>query len=337
MSKQKVKTWAELNDQRDAFLKVPWIEFIKESYQREEKYIDQFKKKINSGWKPATKRIYDPNTMNDQKATNVNKKELAEQLLRRKAPTPYYTDSKDKEREQNYRWVKSPRYSQVSKDILRQSAKNQLKQLSFTKGNNDFVINSDNVKAAIFPPSMSRLSNYSSSTAMSSNSRASSRASFFKKESKNVNKRNIMVAYQIIFDSLKEKVHEDRGFILQTKRIIMKAFDNFDGYRCGIVSENDFQSAMALIGVGNGSINGIMMQNIKNQYAKTTAINTMSSNVKQIDGIDYKLFVNHYIKYAQNKFNKVLKMYNDAAEQNNPRRKRRGGDIERRSAPIGPI
>ena len=131
----------------------------------------------------------------------------------------------------------------------------------------------------------------------------------------------MMKAFQMIFDSLKGKVHEDRGFMLQSKRILMKAFNNFDGYNCGIVSENEFSNALAIVGVGNGSINNILLQTIKKQYAKTAQIATVKSGnkVDQINGIDYKLFVKHYMQHAQDKLNKILKTYEEDAALNTSR------------------
>eukprot|EP00943_MAST-04B_sp_MAST-4B-sp1_P001168 g1168.t1 len=143
----------------------------------------------------------------------------------------------------------------------------------------------------------------------------------------------MMKAFQIIFDSLKGKVHEDRGFMLQSKRILMKAFDNFDGYNCGIVSKNDFSNALAIAGVGSGSINNIMLQAIKKRYAKTAQIATMKSS-NNMNGIDYKLFVKHYMQHAQDKLNKILKTYEEDTALNTSRYSRRR---KKPTPPIGPL
>ena len=128
-----------MNNQRDAFLKVPWIEFIKESYRREEKHSDKFNKKIANGWKPECRRIYEPETIDKSVIKNPHPK------CKKKSPTPYYTDPKKKEREENYRWMKSPRYSQAPSEVLRQSARQQLDILRSRKYSDDFLCNSSNV------------------------------------------------------------------------------------------------------------------------------------------------------------------------------------------------
>ena len=311
----KYKTWAELNDQRDAFLKVPWIEFIKESYIREEKHSDRFNKKIAKGWKPECRRIYDPET--------IDKSVIKNPKCQEKAPTPYYTDPREKEHEENYRWVKSPRYCQVPSEVLRQSARQQLDILRSRKYSDDFLSNSSNVKAAIYPPRLSAMSS-------ANGSRASSRASVASNAHSSANKKGILKSHKIIFESLKKKIHEDRGFILQSKRIMLKAFDNFDAYRSGVIKEQQFQDALSMIGVGNGKIDALMMQSIVCRFKKIIPVNSVSGKVEQLSGIDYKQFVRHYILFAQEEFNKILRVYGNEPGA-------LGRKLAKRSAPIGPL
>ena len=314
------KTWGELNDQRDAFLKVPWIEFVKEGYRKEEKHCNNFKQKLNKGWKHDHIQIWRPDHPSLPPYSPRLKKTRANNIIQ---PVPWHVDSK--EEEQKYgRFVKSPRYSAAMPQDLMAKTQAQLSLLRKNKVGNPFI-NSRAAAEVMFPyqtasgpptPASSRIGSSRSTSRASGRSHSKYELEFF----------------DTLFTHMRKKVWDDRSFAFQSKKMILNAFNKFDMYNSGIIPAEKLEDAMSILGQPN-VLNTEIKAAIFDAYPGKLTTNA-GRNGKQITiaGLDFRKLVRAYVEFATNRISKRGRVLASELSQS----QKRGPSLVRRSKEIPP-